>query len=72
MNDRYDYELQVLISKKKQVASAKPKFGWTERENIGKTQAGVPRFEIGTLGCKSKSHSCEWCVWRIFVMCRSL
>jgi hypothetical protein len=72
LNGRYDYEFQVLISKKTQLAVTKPKFGWTERDNVGKTQAGGPRFETGTLGCKSKMHSREWCVWKIFVMCRSL
>ena len=46
--------------------------GQRERENVGKTQAGEPRFETGTLGCKSKMHSREWCVRKIFVMCRSL
>jgi hypothetical protein len=72
LNGRYDYELQVLISKKTRVAYSKPKFGWTKRKNVGKTQAGEPRFETGTLGCKSKTHFREWCIWKIVVMCRSL
>jgi len=40
-------------------------------KNVGKTQAGEPRLETGTLGCK-KMHCREWSVWKILVMCRSL